>query len=123
MNATIHAARAKNNDNDPKRTTSSAKVGTAAVVLKAAEGRLYRLDVVNVSATAYYVMVFDAATAPTDGDTPIWRRRLPANGELELELETFGLGCTNGIAFAISSTDATLTLAAADDVHFAAHWK
>lgn len=118
------AARAQNDSNDPMRTSSTAKVGTAGVLLKgAAKGRLYRLDVVNVAATAYYVMVFDKATAPVNGDTPIWRRRLAASGELSLVLEEFGLACANGIGFAISSTDGTLTLAVADDVHFAAQWK
>ena len=123
MNAVIHAARSKNNDNDPKRTSSTAKVGTAGILLKAGEGRLYRLDVVNTAETPYYVMVFDKATAPVNGDTPIWRRLLPESGELVLDLETFGLGCALGIGIAISSTDATLTLAEAADVHFAAHWK
>lgn len=123
MNAITKAARSQNGDNDPNRTSSTAKVGTAGILLKASKGRLYRLDVVNVSATAYYLMVFDKASAPVNADIPIWRRRLPVSTELVLDLEEFGLACALGIGFAISSTDAALTLAIADDIHFAAHWK
>ncbi len=124
MQQTIKAARAANGDNDPQRSTSpAAKAGTAGIVLKASAGRLYRLDVVNVGATPYYVMVFDKSTAPVNGDTPIWRRRLAASGELSLSFEEFGLACATGISFAISSTDGTLTLAVALDVHYGAHWK
>jgi hypothetical protein len=108
---------------DPSRSTSSAKFGTAGVALKSTQGRLYRLDVVNASATAYFVMVFSKATAPVNGDAPIWRRRLPASGEVSIALEEFGLYCAAGIGIAISSTDGTLTLAAATDAHYAAQWK
>ena len=118
------SARSKNGDDDPSRATSAAAFGTAGVVLKSSKGRLYRLDAVNISgATPYYLMVFDKATAPINGDTPIWRRRLPTGGEASLMLEDYGLACANGIAIAISSADATLTLAASNDAHYAAHYK
>lgn len=122
-NGIFPIARAANGDNDPQRTSSAAKVGTAGILLKSSGGRLYRLDVVNVAATAYYLMVFNKATAPANGDTPVWRRRLPVSSELALDLGAFGLACPLGIGFAISSTDGTLTLAVADDIHYAAWWK
>lgn len=122
MNIVNKGARAEDSGNDPIRTTSSAAVGTAGIVLKNSRGRLYVLDVVNVSGTAYYLMVFNKAAAPVNGDTPIWRRRLPLSGELRLDFE-FGLAGTAGLSFAISSTPGTLTLAVSDDIHFAAHWK
>ena len=64
MNQMVKCARAADTSNDPSRSSSSAKVGTNGVVLKGTAGRLYRLDVVNVAATAYFLMVFDKATAP-----------------------------------------------------------
>jgi hypothetical protein len=108
---------------DPVRSTSAALAGTAGIVIKASAGRLYRLDVVNNGATPYFLQVFDKAIAPVNGDTPIWRRRLPASGELSLSLEEFGLFCAAGISIAISSTANTLTLAVASDLAWAAQYK
>lgn len=118
-------ARAKKGDDDPTQATSAAaKFGTTGIVLKSTPGRLYLLHVMNVSATPYWVMLFDKASAPVNGDTPVVRRRLAASSEVVIDLSEFGWAFPNaGIGLAISSTDGTLTLAVALDAHFQAQLK
>lgn len=126
MMGVLALARAALSSNDPSQGRSTVKVGTAGVLIKgASQGKLYTLDVINTGATAYWLMVFDKATAPVNGDTPIWRRQLPASGELALDFGMFGLYCAAGIGIAISTSAApdTLTLAGANDIHWAAFYK
>lgn len=123
-NGIFPIARAANGDNDWSHSSSAAKVGTAGLVLKAAAGRLARIDAVNGAATAYFLMVFNKATAPVNTDVPILTRRLPASSEVSLSLADIGgIYCANGISFAISTTDGALTLAVANDLSYAAWWK
>lgn len=101
-------------DGTLRRSSAAAAFGTAGSSISAKRGRLYKASVVNGGATAYYVQIFDKATAPIAGDTPIWVDRLPANGSCPLQFDE-GLYCVNGIGIAISTTPTTLTLAAAND--------
>lgn len=102
------------------RSSSGTAVGTAGVLVVSAKlGRLYRLQVVNGSATAYYLQIFDKATAPVNTDVPIDSFRLAVSSEREIDYTNvnglyFALGC--GIA--ISSTPGVLTLAVADNIAF-----
>jgi hypothetical protein len=105
---------------DFTRTSSGTAVGTAGVLLVGAKkGRLYRLIVQNSAATAYFLQIFDKATAPVNTDVPIWSERLPLSSEGEIDFTNvnglyFALGC----GFAISSTAGVLTLAASNDIAF-----
>lgn len=100
-----------------RRSTAVAAAGTAGIVISAKPGRFYRGVFQNGAATAYFVMVFDKATAPVNGDTPVWTRRLAVSSELDLDLASInGIPCVNGISIAISSTAGTLTLAVANDL-------
>lgn len=125
MQAVIPAARAASTSNDPSQARSVHAVGTAGVVIKAQPGRLYILDVTNHGTTAYVLMVFDKATAPANADAPIWRIPLPAGDKAQLDFAAFGLGCTAGISFAISTAASpdTLTLPGAADCHWHAQYK
>jgi hypothetical protein len=117
-------ARGAPGPNDPSQYDSgSALVGTAGVVIKASQGKLYKIAAVNNAATPYILMVFDKATAPVNNDVPIWRRRLPASGEIEVDFGLFGIGGTAGLSWAISSTVARLTLAVSADVSVSAIYK
>jgi hypothetical protein len=107
----------------PTRVTSAGAVGLAGIVLKASAGRLYRLDALNVGAVALYLLVFDKATAPFNTDVPIWRRRLPASGEVSIDFADFGLFGASGLSIAISTTPTTLTLAVSADLVYSAHLK
>lgn len=103
-------------DNKPNlRRIKTAAFGTAGAVLSPAPGCLYHLSAVNNSATAYFVQIFDKATAPVNGDTPIWEGKLPASLDWSVGFQLFGLYCASGISIAISTTIGSLTLAAAND--------
>lgn len=102
-----------------KRSTSGTAAGTAGISISAKPGRVYRLIVENGSATAYFVQLFDKATAPVNADVPIWEKRLPVSTECEIDLTNInGLPCVNGIGLAISSTAGSLTLAIANDIAY-----
>ncbi len=99
------------------RSTSSAAAGTAGISISVKPGRFYTAAIQNGSATAYFFQVFDKATAPVNGDTPMLSRRLQASGELVVEVVNVnGLVALLGIGIAISSTAGTLTLAIANDI-------
>lgn len=125
MQGVIALARSAISSNDPTQAKSTSKVGTSGVALKSSPGRLYALDITNHGTSAFVLMIFDKASAPTNGDAPIWRRIIPAGGEITLDFGMFGLGCANGIAFAISQSIAsdTLTLPATSDCHYGALYK
>lgn len=100
-----------------KRSTSGTAAGTAGVVISAKPGRFYRAEVQNGAATAYFVQVFDKATAPVNADVPVYSKRLPLSGECEIDLtDVNGIVCLAGISIAISSTPGVLTLALATDI-------
>jgi hypothetical protein len=102
-----------------KRATSGVAAGTAGIVISSKPGRFYKGVYENGSATAYFLQIFDKATAPVNTDVPIYEKRLPASGEVEIdEVLINGLACTLGIGIAISSTAGTLTLAVANDLAF-----
>ena len=101
----------------------SAAFGAAAVLVGtiAKNTSLGLLSVVNTSGTKYYVQVHNKATAPVNGNTPIWVGVLAANLDL---LEDFtllgGLNAPLGMYVAISTTAPTLTYPAGTDA--AASW-
>ena len=75
----------------------------SSVVLKASPGTLYGLSA-TLGATAGYVMVFDATSAPADGAvTPKYCWAVPANGSLAMGWPTAAAFAT-GIVAVFSST-------------------
>lgn len=111
---------------DNFKRQSALGVGTAGIVIGTAgkPGRLYRLKVVNGAATAYFLQVFNKATAPVNTDVPTWVQRLAVSSETDIDLTNInGLLCPLGMGIAISSTAGTLTLAIANDIAFySAHY-
>lgn len=109
---------------DPLRYTSAAAEGNAApVALKASAGRFYRGEVEIITATQYWLMLFDQTASPTNGNTPIYRKRLTANGNTPINLFTdVGLYFAVKMWAAISSTSGTLTYAVANDMLLFAHY-
>lgn len=101
------------------RATSGVAVGTAGILISNKPGRFYRAVVENGAATAYYLQVFNKASAAVNTDVPVYQKRLPVSGEVEIDLVNVnGVPCNLGISIAISTTPGTLTLAAATDVAF-----
>ncbi len=100
-----------------KRSTSGVAAGAAGVVISAKPGRFYRAEVQNGAATAYFVQVFDKATAPVNADVPIYSKRMAVSSECEIDLTNInGLPVVNGIGIAISTTAGVLTLAVGNDI-------
>lgn len=108
-----------------KLASSGTAAGTAGLVIGTAGkgGRVYRVVAQNGAATGYFLQVFNKATAPVNTDVPIFSRRLPSSGELDVDLASVGgIVCPLGIGIAISSTPGVLTLAVATDLAFRAVW-
>ena len=102
-----------------QRSTSGVAAGVAGIVISTKPGRFYSANVQNGGATAYWVLVFDKATAPVNGDTPTVSRKLTASGECLIDTGGVnGVPVQLGIGIAISSTAGTLTLAIANDIVF-----
>jgi hypothetical protein len=107
-------------DNDPtlKRSSQTAAFGTAAVVISAKAGRLYKLRVLNKSAaTKYFAQIHDKATAAVNTNVPVWEGQVAGSTDVEFDFGTAGLYLANGCSVAISTTGGVLTLAAAADAH------
>jgi hypothetical protein len=103
-------------DGTLKRASQTTAFGTAAVVLSAKAGRLYKLRVLNTSAaTKYYAQIHDKATAAVATNVPIWEGQVAGSTDIEFDFGLAGLYVANGISVALSTTPATLTLAAATD--------
>lgn len=84
-----------------------------SAVVKTGSGVLYGFTITNTNTTAQFVQVFDAATLPANGATPILAKSVPASdavGFSWLPGRTFFAG----IVVCNSTTQATLTLGAAD---------
>ncbi len=83
-------------------------LGVTGQVVKNGAGKLYTLHAVNVAVAARYIKVYNKATAPTAGDTPIFTFAVPASGY-------FDLTTLQGVAFASGiSLRATTAIADAD---------
>lgn len=102
-----------------KWASSGTAAGTTGLVISAKPGRFYRGVYENGAATAYYLQIFDKATAPIAGDVPVYEKRLAVSGEVEIDLTNVnGKPCLAGIAIAMSTTPGVLTLAIAQDLAF-----
>jgi len=98
------------------RSGPSTAFGTAGKSITTKPGNLYQFNALNKSAsTTYYLQIHDKASAPIASDVPIWEQKLAANGDIPTSFQLAGLNFANGIAFALSTTPALLTLAGSDD--------
>lgn len=73
------------------------------LVAKAAPGYLYHAQVVSLTATAGFILLFNATSEPADGAvTPVWCKRIAASGEAEID-PPFPLNLTIGVVISVSS--------------------
>lgn len=102
-----------------QRSASGVAAGTAGISISVKPGRFYSAVIQNAGATAYFVLVFDKATPPVNGDVPVLTRRLKASDECLIDMNGVnGIPCQTGIGIALSTTAGTLTLAIAADIAF-----
>lgn len=83
-------------------------IDAASAVLKLSAGTLKTIYGYN-SGSAGYILIFDSATLPADGNTTGRGFAVPGTGNFSLDVNT---PYTNGISLCISSTYASKTLAA-----------
>lgn len=76
--------------------------------------RVSKIIVHNSKATEQHILVFDRATAPTNGAVPVWTAPVPGSSNLVIDFTAYGRRFANGVVVANSSTGSTLTLGAAD---------
>lgn len=103
-------------DGTLKRASQTTAFGTAAVVVSAKAGRLYKLRVLNTSAaTKYFAQIHDKATAAVNTNVPVWEGQVAGSTDVEFDFGTAGLFLANGCSVALSTTAGVLTLAGATD--------
>lgn len=86
--------------------------------VKASVGNVFSLSCFNTTASVRYVGLYNTATVPVNTNVPIVSFLVPGNAQIVIGQDYFsssGLNFTTGIAFAISTTMDTLTLASATD--------
>ena len=97
----------------------AAAASTNATSVKASTGLLMSFTLTNTTASAKFFKLYDKATSPTVGtDTPVATFSIQANGAVAFT-DPYGVGFTNGIAFAITGAvgDSDTTAVSANDVH------
>lgn len=83
--------------------STATSVAASNIVLKASAGNLFSLCA-NAGASAGYLMVFDATSAPVDGAvTPIWSAPIAANGMFFTDF-AYPIRCATGITLVFSTT-------------------
>lgn len=92
-------------------------LGSTGQVVKNAEAKLYFYYLYNQAAATRFVKFYSKATAPTNGDTPVFTIPLPAGGGANIHLGpglTFALGL--GVRATTGVADADTGAPAANDV-------
>lgn len=86
----------------------------ASHVIKASGGTLRAVHGFNTNAGTQFILIFDSATVPADGATPVIVLAAAANSPFVYDGSFIGRQFTNGIVVTNSSTGATKTIGAAD---------
>jgi hypothetical protein len=85
-----------------------------SAVVKASSGAVFVIYCYNASSTLGYFQIHNKATLPVNTDVPVKSIPVPADSVVAMGTDYFGalgIQCSTGIAWAWSSTRATLTLA------------
>lgn len=101
----------------------SAPLNDVDISVKATAGNVLSLTVSSLNAAIRYLQVFNKATAPSNGDTPIFSWAIPAGAATapairEIGRDFLGEGgyyLATGIAVGVSTTAATFTAATTTD--------
>lgn len=82
----------------------------ATLVIKNAAGNLYRAYAANTTATAGYLIILNATSAPADGAvTPLAVANLPANGTASIDLSGMPERFSTGITAVVTSAATPFT--------------
>lgn len=98
---------------DATTRSTDAFLSTAAVrasVVKASAGKIFSMNLFNSGAGAVYFRLYNKATTPGTGDTPVFRGTIPATGERTVTFADglyFSTGIGIRITGAVADNDAT----------------
>lgn len=87
---------------------------TAALRVKAGNGKLYGFSGYNSNAAAQFIQCFDLRDAPASGAAPFFVMTVAGLSNFSADWSNYGRPFTSGLWLANSSTGATLTAGAAD---------
>jgi hypothetical protein len=92
-----------------------------SLVISAVPANLLYVCVKNVTAAAKFVQLYNTAAVPADAQVPYFVYDIASSGHLVIDMTTL-IGCpfSTGICIASSSTAATKTLTATDDLFITA---
>lgn len=89
----------------------------ASLQVKAGAGRLLGISVYNSNAATRWCLLFDQVGVPSNGAVPLMAWQIPTQSTLDIGWgDTAGRVFLRGILLVNSTTDATLTLGAADQL-------
>lgn len=83
-------------------------------IVKSGPGILFGFSVLSTNIAAQFILLFDAATLPSNGALPVFPFNIGAAGEKDVSYIFPGRFFQRGIVIANSTTAASLTLGAAD---------
>ena len=91
-------------------------------ILKTRPGRMTYLNLYNNNAAVRYAMLFDSATVPANGATPLVMQQMAATSSVpkELAFPLDGLLFYNGLVIVCSTTAGTLTITGTADMQYTA---
>ena len=100
---------------------------TKAGVIKAAPGQLFSVSCHNVNAAARFLRLYNKATAPGTGDTPVAEYAIPGattGGVRDVMFPNDGIAFSAGISYRLVTTSADNgdTAAASDEVVVNFEW-
>lgn len=88
-----------------------------ATIVKASAGKLYRITGQNKRASSIFIKLYNKATAPTSGDTPVITEEVLASSRFVLDWSNLGRYFSTGIGMRVTAAaaDADATLLTAGD--------
>jgi hypothetical protein len=97
----------------PPKNTAQAALANGAVI-SAIPAVLLGLTVNNTKASAQFIQLHDAVSAPADTSVPVWCGTLTASTDKPIDFGIYGMNFAVGIYVCNSSTSATKTIGSAD---------
>lgn len=110
--------------NFPTNTYRNIDTQSTGVVIKAAKGQVFALDIYNNAAAARFVKLYDTATTPDNTSIPVATIGMPASSARTIVISTAGAQYLNGIAVRATQlvADNDNTAPAANDVVLNLYW-
>ena len=103
-----------------KTTRTTVAAATKSSIISAVSVVLVDIQIENVTAGAKFVQLFNSATVPADTAVPDYCFTIAASGQLNITMNGAPESFDTGLVIVSSSTQATKTISATDDLFFTA---